>query len=459
MGPLEFIISTLGPFFRMVIFFTFTVLGLTSASMFYTITDEKYYSYNDGGLKTVFTGSYETVHVVSVIISILQTLTCFYCGMKVIHIPHEPYQKEIPLYDKYIWHSHEAIFLIVAAAINSNVLTERLFENKLFSTVYKDNTSDKNIMTDEDFHNIVKYFFIVSRFFLLALGGSFIIFNLFVKGRNRLFSDRPKGIEWAVHVLPSILFVTQIYYGLVHFTELYPQSLEKHFKTETPEVVKNRHLEFILENIGDLLLSVVGLFLVWFYDIGQRNHLASTILFNTVIMGFYGTCLAVRNAYSVHYLHGDDNLYWVPIMVYGAVVFGIVVVNSIRYNSIKSSILDYVNAFYAAAGGNKSPVTLLWRIGITLGIAAFFLAMISTQGQWFVFKVHAGTIPNKTFAIVNSTISDIEELGDKAFDALKKLDPCRWNNAKPNPNINDDVSYDYQINLVLSQICHLVTFR
>lgn len=444
MGPLEFIISNLGPFFRMVIFFTFTVLGLTSASKLTDITNEKYYSYTDGGLKEIFTGSYELIHVTSVFITIFQTLTCFYCGMKVIHIPHEPYKKKVSLYDKYIWHSHEAIFLLVASGINSNVLAERLFDNKLFVTIYKDNTEEDNFMTDERFHNMVKYFFIVTRFFLLALGCSFILFNLIIKGNNRLLRDRPKGLEWAVHILPTFLFMTHIYYGVVHFAELYPESLKKQFKTETPDIVKNRHLEFVLENVGDVFLSFIGLILVWFYDIGQRNHLASTLLFNTVIMGFVGTCISMRNAYSVHYLHGDDNIYWIPLLIYSAVVTGVVAVNSIRFNSIRESLIDYAKTFYIAVGGNKSPEVILWRIGITLGIAAFFLALISTQGQWFTFDVKSGSVPNKTVHMVTTALSDIEELGEKTFGVLKKLDPCRWNTGTgSNPNINDDISYNY----------------
>lgn len=441
MGPLEFTISTLGPFFRMIIFTVFTVLGLTSASVLMSVTDEKFYT--DGGLKRIDMDGFELVHIANIISSLFQMASCFYCGMKVIHVPHEPYQKQIPLDDKYIWHSHEAIFLIIAAGINSNLLTEKLFENDLFQTVYKDNDNENFIMTNANFHDMVKYFFIVCRFVLVVVGVLFIFYNLVIRGKNRLWSDRPKGIELFIYVFPSLLFMLHTYYGVVHFVELNPSSLEKQFKGDTPDLVKNRHLEFVLENISDLILSVLGLALVWIYDIGQRNHLASTILFNTFIMGLFGTCLAIKNAFSIHVLHGDVNSFWVPILFYVMAVTTIIVVNGIKFNSIKLSVREYIQSFYTAIGGNRAPEILLWRLGITLGIVSLVLAIISTQAQWFVFQIHAGSIPNATLHVLNDTVSDIEELGTTAFDAIKKLDPCQWGNKHNNPNINDNVSYNY----------------
>lgn len=442
MGPLEFIISSLGPFFRIAIFFTFTILGLTAASTFSDVLEEKFYT--DGGLKRVSTTGYDSVHIVNIIISLFQVITCFYCGMKVVHVPHQPYKKDIPLTDKYIWDSHEAIFLLVAAGINSNVLVEKLFNNNLFETIYKDNPNG-SFMTDEKFHSMIKYMFIVTRFFLLTLGVCFIGFNFFIKGRNRLLQDNPKGIEWGIHVIPSFLFLSHVYYSIVHFVELHPQSLIKYYNNEPPDVVNNRHLEFLLENIGDLFLSIIGLALVWVSDITSRNHLASTILFNTMIMGAYGTCVAVRNAYTIHYLHGDDNLYYVPIILYASAIVGVIVINSIKYNSIKSSLLDYIKTFYVAMGGNKAPEELLWKIGITMVIAGLFLAGISSQAQWFTFDIQPGSLPNQTFHVLNTTVSKLENFGDKVFGTIKKIDPCRWGHQDhdPSPNITTNITYNY----------------
>lgn len=442
MNSIEFIIKSLSPYFRIVIFFTFTTLGLTAASTFGNVLEEKHYT--DGGLKKISTEGYELIHIVNIVIALFQFLTCFYVGMKMVHVPHQPYKKDVSFIDKYIFDTHESVFLLIAAGINSNLLAENLLNNNLFQSIYKDSTDDA-IMTDERFHITIKYFFIVVRFFLLTLGLCYITFNLVVKGNNRLLRDRPKGIEWAIHIIPSFLFASHIYYGIVHFVELHPQSLEKFYFDELPEVVRNRHLEFVLENVGDLFLSVVGFALVWIYDIGTRNHLASTILFNTIIMGCYGTCIAAKNAYSVHVLHGDDNLYYAPFILYAATIVGVIIINSIKYNSIKQSIIDYLKTFYIAMGGNIAPKELLWKIGITMVIAGMFLAGISTQAQWFTFDIKPGSLPNETYHVLDTTVDHLEGMGNKVFSTIKDLDPCRWGHSdhQPAATVKEEVSYNY----------------
>ena len=69
----------------------------------------------------------------------------------------------------------------------------------------------------------------------------------------------------------SAIFIVQLVIGLKHYIELHPDSLVSKLSTDTPELVKERHLEFVSETFGSISLSIIGIILVWYSDDHPRN--------------------------------------------------------------------------------------------------------------------------------------------------------------------------------------------
>lgn len=409
-------------------FAVFTFMGTMASFIFSEVFEEKVYT--EGGiLSTIDSTGFEYVHVANIVVVSIQIIACIMCALKTIHVPHTPYTKEDEpsLSDKYIWKTHEAIFLMIASGVNSNLLAEKFFESKFFVSVYIDSTI--NIMGNDDFHTLLRDIMIYCRFAFAGIAWSFILYNLFVKGASNQYKTQlPNLMELASLLAVSAIFISQAVYSIIHFVELYPDSFINKFH-DAPAIVKERHLEFVSENISELSLSVIGLMLTWYSvpTTDTANSLATTELFNTMFLGFFGAFHAVRSAFAVHVLEGDINTAWVPLVVF---VVGAGVSLATRAIASRSDMAtvgrEQVFIFYDAIGRNYSLVSFLWKLSLAGGIAAFFVAGFSTQAQWFTFDFRPGVIPLEVAHTTENIVGDVVQYGEKAFNIIKDIDPCRW---------------------------------
>lgn len=438
----------IAPWLRMIMFAVFTFVGTMGAFILSDVFEEKFFT--DAGLKPIKTGDIEYVHVANIIVLIIQVFASIMCALKTIHVPHTapatPYKVPKTWAEKYVWETHEAIFLMIAAGINSNLLAEKFFDSKFFVSVYDDQPDNTiSVIGNEQFHDFLRVSMITCRIAFACIAWFFIGFNLFVRSKNQYFTQPPSDpMEWISLISVSAIFVTHIIYSSIHFAELHPDSLLKLFPSDPPKMVEERHLEFVSENISELSLGVIGLILTW-YSVPHTeliNGLATTEIFNTIFLGFYGAMYAVRSAFAVHFLKGDINTAWVPLVVFcvGAAISVAARVLAHR-SDIKSVAKDQVYLFYNAVGKNYSLVSFLWKLALAGGIAAMFIAGFSTQAQWFTFDIVPGAIPNSTVRTAEHVITNVTDFGHQAFGLIKDLDPCRWGTDGNYNNIKTTINY------------------
>jgi hypothetical protein len=429
-------------------FALFTFMGAMGTFILSDTYNEKHYS--EAGLATVPTDGYGYVHIANSIITTTQVIACIMCALKVIHVPYTV-DRGRPTRDtwtdRYIWATHEAVFLLIAAGVNSNALAEKFFESNFFVSIYDDNDSSINFIDNGQFHDILRQAMIYCRFSFCGMAWFFIIVNLFVTGKNMNWAQSPLHDVYELVSLAAVssVFVTQMVYSVDHIVELYPETLIARYpSTDTPELIKERHLEFISENISELSLSLIGLIITWYSAEGtdQQNSLATTEVFNTFFLGFYGALHAVRSAFSVHFIEGDVNTAWVPLAVFivgASISMG---TRAISYRrDAKAIIAEQVVIFYRALGANYSPVSILWKLSLAGGIAALFVAGFSTQAQWFTFTFKAGSIPLGVSHLTGEIVAKVEEVGHSAFSMIGDLDPCKWTVGKHGDHINANVDY------------------
>ena len=425
-GLLDFFITNVSPPFRFVIVSTFVLVGCLNVYIMNEIFDETYITMD--GVKKVYSGNVEIVHIADILSNVFQLLVCFYCAARVIQVPHVAEKKVKSFFQKFVWDSHEAIFLLIASTVNSNRLVEHLFESDFISTVYKDEDIEivGFVMNDEKFHYLVERVIFFIRLFLMTLGVVFLFINVVIRGNNSLIKNRPSGVKILEYIIPTIYYSVVLFYTMRYIIDFHQDTLEKQYPAELPEHMKNRRFEFIIENIGNVFIPLACIMFTWVEDEQQMNQLASMFVFNTIIVGFYAMCITVKISYSMYYLDGNLNTYWFIILLYFACVVGVIAVRVLQRENLKKTLFDMSKSFYYAVGGNTAPVAVLWRLGVVLGIIGFILAIMSTQAQWFTFEVKPGKIPINVSHVVGNVTHDVEDFGDTILSAVKKLDPCRW---------------------------------
>ena len=341
----------IGPYARLLMFTMFSFLGIMASFIMSEVFEEKFY--NEAGLFPINTGKFEYVHIANIVTNMIQIFACIMCATRVIQVPHATYVKPKTLADKYIWATHEAVLLIIASGVNSNALSEKFFNNNFFVVIVND-AADKGggaeFLNSDNFHNLLKFIMIYSRFACLALGWSFFMYNLIIGGRNQYIDQPPSDpLEWVGLITTSMMFITHGVYSITHFVELWPESLLAVVKSvDTKEIIKERHLEFVSENLSEISLAVVGFILTWFSSKSdnKRNSLSGTFLFNTMFLGFYGSFYAVRTAFATHVIKNNANTAWVPMAVFiVAIVVGLATHAIIYRGNVKSSLNDHVMLF------------------------------------------------------------------------------------------------------------------
>lgn len=414
-------------------FASFTFMGTMATTILNDIMSEK--SFQQGGLREIETDGYGYVHGANMVVITIQVFATIMCALKVIHVPQQK------LTSTYVWETHEAIFLMIAAGINSNLLVEKFFESKFFVSVYADVDPDSpfSFMDDEQFHQIMRDVMVYLRFIFAGIAWAFIVFNLTVKGTNQYKTQHPRGLELISLAAVSAIFLVQGIYSVMHISELNPESLKRRFATDTPEIINGRHMEFVSENVSELSLAMIGFILTWYSPKNDdtANQLAATEVFNTMFLGTYGAMAAIRSAFALHILEGDVNTAWVPLMFY---VLGATVSVGARVMENRTNLRQVASEqtvlFYRAVGQNYTLIGFLWKLSLALGIAAMLIATFSTQAQWFVFKFEAGKIPKNVAHVTGDILGTVTKYGEDAFQVIDKLNPCTWTPLS-HPEVND----------------------
>jgi hypothetical protein len=444
------VLELIGPYVRILVFNVFAFLGVMASFILSQVFEEKYYT--EAGLFTILTGEYQYVHAANIIVRIIQIFACIMCATKIIEIPHGTYVKPKTVADKYVWATHEAVFLIMASGIDSNDLSEKFFNNQFFVVIANDAAEASNsilFLNSESFHIIIKYVMIYSRIVCLAVGWVFIVYNLVVGGTNQFIRQPPTDpMELVALVTTTIMFFTQGVYGITHFVQLWPDSLVAVIQSiDTKQMIQERHLEFVTENLSDISLSVIGVWLTWFSSPpdNKRNALATTFLFNNVFLGFFGTAFSIKTAFATHIVKNEANTAWVPLAIFILAMVVGVVTHAITYRkTVKTTLTDNAVLFYDAVGSNYTLVSFTWKLSIAGGICALFMALLSTQAQWFTFTISAGRVPKDVAHLTGGIVQELNTLGHKGFQVIKGLDPCSWDASKGStPTMNTNVSYTY----------------
>lgn len=442
------VLEFIGPYARLVMFATFTFMGTMASFVLSEVFNEKFYT--EAGLFPIKTGQFEYVHVANIVKNLVQIFACILCATKVLQVPHETYVKPKTFADKYIWSTHEAVFLVIASGVNSNALAERFFTNDFFIAVSNDSGGNGiAFLSNEGVHDALRFGMIYSRLAFLTLGTAMFCFNLLFS-KNKYFEQPPRDPMEITSIVVNVgMFVTHLVYGAIHFTELWPDSLIPLVKNiDTHEIIRERHLEFVSENLSEIALALFGIALSLYSCTPEdtRNSLAVTTVFNTVFLGFYGSFYAITTAFSTSYVKNEANTSWVSLAVFILAIAVTFTTDAIAYRqTVKKTVSDKFVLFYNALGANYTIVSFLWKLSIAGGLAALFMALFSTQAQWFTFSVSAGDIPKEVAHLTADAIHGIESLGHKGFTVVKHLDPCSWTTHDgPSGATNEHVEYTYE---------------
>lgn len=470
------------PWIRFLLFIFLIILLLANIYAFDIIGGGKFVTFS--GFVTIDNHGLLYV-VIDIILASYRTIALFLVLFKLIQYPHDVIGNkkgdELQLHqdqkeedESYIWDSFYAFLLMIIGTTNSNDLLLELFSSKLFTSIH-DISMDGNIqvvegVTTTAIHNFVRWIFLIMKIVCTFWGLILFCINM----------SKPGTFNWKVPNIGSlILFSFEIlvfFSGLVisvlfailmrpaNVKDVHAISIDG----STNEFLETRTLEFAFEVTNELILILCCHALVVFYyfttdkrtDDIIKNGLVFTFPLRGILLGLYTSTLSSWQLLSFHYsglLHSmTDFEISIPIIIYlSSVVFVSIAIMFISFErdgsllAVRKEIYNF-GKLLSLKVSHRNIQVILWKIGITFGFASLVIILMSVNGGWYDIKIKPGTVPSRVIDFIKDIEEDIEEKGHQVFDAIKDLDPCRWDPAKGTEDTNsktkNNVQWTYSLN-------------
>lgn len=393
-------------------------------------------------------------------------IASFIVMMKLIQYPHdvmkdkkgdEVEDHEIQKVEdqSYVWDTFFAFLMMIVGTTNSNEFIFELFSSKLFHSIHDITLEGNTQVIDTNmtvfFHQFLRYAFIITKVICTLVGFIFFVINTC---KRNTFNWKFPGIgEMILFTLEVVVFVLGIIITFIYGFTMSPTNFNFSDDLTFNEFLETRITEFSFEVLNDSILSFSCIMLVVFFYFTknkvliQKNKLIFSFPLRTIFLGLYTTTLSCWQMLSFHYsgLHSKMNDWEIllPLIVYLVSVMFVIVLqviyeleNTDSTNGIKKAFFDFMSDLGMMLG-HKSFAIIFWRIGIVFGIVSTILIVVSYNGAWFRLKIHSGTIPSRVLSSIEIVEDAIVNVADDAFNAMKKLDPCRWD---PATGDSDDIN-------------------
>lgn len=360
--------------------------------------------------------------------------------------------------NSYVWDTLHAFALMVVGTTNSTDLMLDLFSKRIMTSIHdikmEGNVQILDNVTTNTLHDFFRVFFLVSKIIFTFQGLIYFIINM---SRPGTYTFKFPGIRGTImFFFEIIVFFTGFVTTVMFVAGLNPHSVQqKHLKIGNSEFLESRKLEFSFEILNELVLIVACHLLVIFYyfypskmydddeskTLSRKNSLVFSFPFRAVMIGYYTSVSSCWQILGFRYIKLYPDLSDVavlsPLIIYSiSLVFVststiVMVVEQGRHGM--SVVQKEVGSFVQQLGmkiGHNSPKIILWKLGIVLGLLSLFIVIICMNAGWYEIKMFPGTVPREVSHVIIKLTDEIEDVGHKAFDAMKKLDPCRWDPSK-----------------------------
>ena len=389
------------PFIRAAVFLSFTALTILGIASF---SEEEKFLNPEGAFQPVGNPYLTLLYQIE---RCLQLAACAFLGLRVVQVPWgDPHGPRPSILSAYLWRPHEAMMALVAASIFSSGVAETLYNSTLFLTIYQ----DESLPHDARFHLTLEWIIILVRAGVALVATASLAMNIpawkFKNPRTVLASAVA-----AVVTAPSALYLSL---SVAHAFLVHPDE-------RSGPMHRNMWMEFVVTSTTHVVLGVASTLLPWAVPRGNRARMASTPLFRALV-GLYA---AVASARMAHTVHGGAQplMYLYPLVTWGPAL--------LLARGPRPKVPTHL------------PISIVWKVGVALGVVAPVVALLAMQSQWFSMEASAGSVPVATAEVVETIEASIERAGEKAFKVVKMLDPCRWQQRDASDALDDRVQYEY----------------
>lgn len=359
--------------------------------------------------------------------------------------------------NSYVWDTFHAFALMVLGTTNSNDLILDLFSKNLFTSIH-DIEMDGNVqilgnVTTDMIHNFFRTLFLITKIFFTFQGLVYFIINMSKPGTFQFKNPGMRGI--IMFFFEIVVFTTGFVTTIMFAIELNPHSIQKkHIKFKNSEFLETRKLEFSFEILNELILITACHVLVFFHYFypekkyenenkkkSYKNAIVFSFPFRAIVIGYYTSVSSSWQILAFKYvgLYSDLNvaqilspflIYLISLVFVSTSTIVIIVENGYEGMSIiQKETVSFVKQVGMKIGHNR-PKIILWKIGIVFGLTSLLIIILCMNTGWYEIKIKPGTVPKAVSHVIEDLASEIETVGHDAFEALKKLDPCRWDPSK-----------------------------
>ena len=438
--------------FVIVRLFLFFLAGSLGAINLYSIERifDNYYITEDGFLKMENVPTF--FYLIEFVVYFMRTLFCFLVLIRLIQVPTKaPNKEQQDIDDGYIWCTALAILML---SLGTNTDHDIGFETYLGSNSDTPHHHGFNLAS-RGAHTTARVISVVAKLICIIWGITQVIINTAKPGTFKFNRGYIPWHRWLMGLMDCSVFMVGNAYVIYNVYEMHPSSL-KMKDSKVGEFLSTWNIEFYLFQFTEFALGSIGVAITFYsyfmYDAkaSDKTVIAFSHGYRVLILGLYTSSSATWHAHSMEiYKNGKpDNvtIFAASPFVYFVIVSIITTVYKFTTKEVVRNLKDAANIF-ALTGVrlfHLSSSVLFWRLGHALCIFAMIHMLLLGFSEWVHVEVTPGTAVG-TLDVAWTLENDIVHAGEKAFDVLKGLDPCRWSihDNDDATQLNEDITYSY----------------
>ncbi len=435
---------------RLLLFFLAGSLGAINLYSVGRIFDN-YYITEDGFLKMENVPTF--FYLIEFVVYFMRTLFCFLVLIRLIQVPTKaPNKEQQDIDDGYIWCTALAILML---SLGTNTDHDIGFETYLGSNSDTPHHHGFNLAS-RGAHTIARVISVVAKLICITWGITQVIINTAKPGTFKFNRGYIPWHRWLMGLMDCSVFMVGNAYIIYNVYQMHPSSL-KMKDSKVGEFLSTWNIEFYLFQLTEFALGSIGVAITFYsyfmYDAkaSDKTIIAFSHGYRVLILGLYTSSSATWHAHSMEiYKNGKpDNvtLFAASPFVYFLIVSIITTVYKFTTNEVVRNLKDAANliALTGVRLFHLSGSVLFWRLGHALCIFAMIHMLLLGFSEWVHVEVTPGTVVVNIKGVVGTVENDIVHAGEKAFDVLKELDPCRWSihDNDVNTQLNEDINYSY----------------
>jgi hypothetical protein len=434
---------------RLLLFFLAGSLGTINLYALERIFDN-YYVTEEGFVKMESVPTF--FFFVEFVVYFMRTLFNFLVLLRLIQVPTKaPTKEQQDIDDGIIW---STAFAVLMVTLGTNTDHNIGFETYLGSNSDTPHHHGFNL-SSQAAHTGARIVSALAKMVCLVWGIIQVIVNTAKPGTFK-FDRRISWHRWMVGLLDCSVFLVGVAYVLHNMYVMHPSSLNMK-DVDVEGFLAAWNTEFYLFQGTELTLGFIGAAITFYsYFMYEAKASDKTVIafshgYRVFILGLYTSASATWHAHSMEiYQNGKADsvtLFAATPFVYFLVVSAITTMYKFVTAPVVRNLKDAANLF-ALTGVrvfHLSGSVLFWRLGNALCIFAMIHMLLLGFSEWVHVEIYPGTVVSNIKSVVETVENDIVFAGEKAFDVLKELDPCRWSvhENTQSTQLNEDISYSY----------------